>query len=130
MSLTDKFDRNRKRKPTGKTGTEQVATEGDVENFVRPGFMRNISFVQPDGQMEFYSYADLTNGIYVPEENKLVLTFRNIAAVTLKGRNLDELYEQIQHQMPKKIICVEKRYDVNDNNDIVVHEIFVTQLGI
>ncbi|MFT3793643.1 hypothetical protein [Flavobacterium sp.] len=132
MSLTDKFDQHKKRK-LGKISPQKPSEESEVENenFVKPGHIRNLAFVLADGQKQFFNYSDLTNGIFTPEENTLVLNFRGIAAITLKGSRLDLLYDKLLHQIPQKIACKEKRYEATKLEDeIYVEEITITETQV
>lgn len=130
MSLTDKFDRNRRRQ-TGKIDPNRIDEMGDIQTFLTPGTMRTLTFVMLDGTEQFFNYADLTSGSYAPEENKIVLNYRGISSVTLVGRNLESLYSQLQSQLVKKVICLEKQYVLTKNEkEAYVAEIVITDLGV
>lgn len=130
MSLTDKFDRNRK-KGSGKIAQDNMVEDGEGENFAKAGTMRNISFVMLDGSREFFSYADLSRCSYNPEQSQIILNFRGFAIVTIKGINLESLYNQFQGQLPRQIICEDKRYkDSGVENKIYVTEIVVIDTQI
>lgn len=60
-----------------------MSEQGEVENFIKAGNMRNISFVMLDGSKEFFSYSNLSRCAYHPDAGQLVLNFRGFFAVTL-----------------------------------------------
>lgn len=127
MSLTDKFDRNRK-KGSGKVAQGNTDEDDEGENFAKAGTMRNISFVMLDGSREFFSYADLSRCNYNPEQSQIILNFRGIALVTIKGIRLDALYEQLQGQIPRQIKCRDKRHkDIAEDNETYVTEILIAE---
>jgi hypothetical protein len=127
MSLTDKFDRNR-RKGSGKVAQGYTDEDGEGENFAKAGTMRNISFVMHDGSREFFSYADLSRCSYNPEQSQIVLNFRGISLVTIKGIKLESLYDQLQGQIPRQIKCRDKRHkDTAEEYEVYVTEIIISE---
>lgn len=131
MSLTGKFDKYSRRKLPAKTEAGTATEDLEIESFGKAGYIRNLSIVLLGGEKQFFNYNDLTNGIYSPSKNTLILNFRGATTVTLKGRNLDMLYEKLLYQIPRQIACVDKRYDATkDEKEIVVHEIIITDLSL
>lgn len=120
MSLTEKFDRKR--------AAQAGQQDGDsAKDYPKGGTIRYVSFVMPDGKREFFCYVDLVRCAFDPEKNEIVLTFRGVASVTLKGQNLLLLYEQFQNQIPRQVICVDKRYiSLSGNNEIQVLDISIS----
>ncbi|WP_294293599.1 hypothetical protein [uncultured Chryseobacterium sp.] len=102
MSLTEKFDRKRNQ--------QEGADEGSAINYAKAGGIRYVSFVMLDGKRKFFCYSDLVSCTFDPEKSEIGLIFRGAGAVSLKGQNLLLLYEQLQNQLPRQIICVDKRY--------------------
>lgn len=130
MSLTGKFDQHRRRK-TGKINPEKSSEESEVENFVRSGYIRNLSFVLSDGTRQFFNYADLTSCAYIPDECKIIINYRGFYTVTLTGRNLEKLYASLRTQVPKEIVCMDKRYEsTTKENEILITEILITEIRI
>lgn len=122
MSLTDKFDRRR----TAKSGQQGEDGENGIENYAKPGMIRYLSFVMLDGRREFFCYADLASCSFHPEENEITLLFRGVGSVRLKGQNMTLLYEQFQNQLPRQIICIDKRYtNLQSKNNIYIIEMIV-----
>lgn len=120
MSLTGKFDKHTRRK-AGKMGTSGEADGGSVENYVTNSHVRNLSFVMQNGDREFFSYADLSRCQYLPQENKIILTYRNPATVTLKGTNMEKLYVDLMAHIPRQIVCKDDRYkDLKKGSEIYV----------
>ncbi|PZU88632.1 MAG: hypothetical protein DI529_05390 [Chryseobacterium sp.] len=119
MSLTEKFDRKR--------AAQAGQQDGDsAKDYPKGGTIRYVSFVMLDGKREFFCYADLVRCEFNPEKNEIVLTFRGVASVSLKGQNLLLLYEQFQNQIPRQVICADKRYkDLNSENESFVFEIII-----
>ena len=119
MSLTEKFDRKR--------AAQAGQQDGDsAKDYPKGGTIRYVSFVMLDRKREFFCYADLVRCAFDPEKNEIVLTFRGAASVTLKGQNMLLLYEQFQNQIPRQVICVDKRYrELNPENEVYVFEIIL-----
>lgn len=119
MSLTEKFDRKRNQQE----GTD----EGSAINYAKTGGIRYVSFVMLDGKREFFCYSDLVRCSFDPEKSEIGLTFRGAGSVTLKGQSLLPLYEQLQNQLPRQIICVDKRYiSINVTNEFNVTDISIS----
>ncbi|MPS73303.1 MAG: hypothetical protein E2590_09165 [Chryseobacterium sp.] len=120
MSLTEKFDRKR----SAQAGQQD---DNSAKDYPKGGTIRYVSFVMLDGKREFFCYADLVRCAFNPEKNEIVLTFRGVASVTLKGQNILLLYEQFQNQIPRQIICVEKRYKgITETNEIHITDINIS----
>lgn len=131
MSLTGKFDKYSRRKTSVKAEVGSASEDLEIESFGRAGYIRNLSIVLLGGEKQFFNYSDLTHGIYSPSQSTLTLHFRGATSVAIKGRNLDLLYEKLLYQIPRQITCIDKRYDATkDNNEIIVHEIIVTELQL
>lgn len=124
MSLTGNFDKLNK----GNGGQGAVPPDlsmDETENYSTPSQVRNLCFVQPDGNRLFLNYAYLVAGEYSPEANKIKLIYTT-HEITLIGRNLGELFESIMAHVPRQIVVVDKRYKgIRDNNEIIVYEAFI-----
>ncbi|WP_428068190.1 hypothetical protein [Chryseobacterium gambrini] len=118
MSLTEKFDRKRNQQE----GTD----EGSAINYAKTGGIRYVSFVMLDGKREFFCYSDLVRCSFDPEKSEISLIFRGAGSVSLKGQSLLSLYEQFQNQIPRQVICIDKRY-ISLN---VIDEFNVTDINI
>lgn len=129
MSLTGNFDKLNK--GNGGQGTVQPDLSMDeTENYASPSQVRNLCFVQPDGNRLFLNYAYLVSGEYSPEANTIKLVYTT-HEITLKGRNLEDLFESLMRHVPKQIRALEERYSVIfDKNKITVQEIKIVNLKI
>ena len=123
MSLTYKFNDASNGDPDAVR--QKPEDDKNIERFESPGGIRNVCFVDAQGNEEFFNYAYLVKGKYVPEENTIALTFSN-DVVTLKGRNLAGLFNELGAQVPKKIITLDKRYESTKGEN----ETYVTEIAV
>jgi len=124
MSLTGNFDKLNK----GNGGQETVPPDlsmDETENYATPSQTRNLCFVQPDGRRLFLNYAYLVSGEYSPEANTIKLIYTT-HEITLKGRNLEGLFEILMMHVPRQIVMLEKRYE-SISAESAVHEISINQ---
>lgn len=121
MGLTDNFDRLNKKKG----GDEQKT---DTKNQKRPATgARNLCFIQPDGRRLFLGYAYLVSGEYVPDDSAIILVFTS-HTITLKGHNLETLFESLLTHEPERIVCEDERYkSTDDAESVIVTSISVTK---
>lgn len=120
MSLTEKFDRKREAQANQQYGDS-------AKDYPKGGTIRYVSFVMLNGKREFFCYSDLVRCVFDPEKNEISLTFRGAASVVLKGQNMLLLYEQFQNQIPRQVICIDKRYiSLNLGKDVHVTEINIS----
>lgn len=125
MSLTSKFDRLQK----GNTGNENDASQTDdrkeADRYATAGHVRNLCFIQPNGEQLFLNYAYLISGAFSPENNIITLSYTT-HIITIKGHHLDVLFDSLMAQIPKQIVCVDKRYEAAiDETETVVTEIVI-----
>ena len=125
MGLTDKFDEmngGKKNNPD-----KQGGPQTEPANYPTTGDGRNLCFVQPDGKRQFLNYAYLIGGEYDPEASEIKLTYTtNI--VTIKGYNLQALFESLMGQVPKEIVGIDKRYsEGRDETETVITEIIIRE---
>lgn len=106
MSLSDKFD---------KSSNEKSEDEG----YGAAGTVRNLCFVLEGGRRLFLNYAYLISGDYTPDESAIVLSYTT-HTVTLKGHNLDALYDALMLQLPKTIAALGKRYEATEESTATV----------
>ncbi len=106
MGLTDNFNKLSEKK-------DGEPSPPEIERYDAPDSVRNLCFVQPDGKRLFLNYAYLVSGEYVPEEDSINLVFTT-HTVKLTGHHLDALYESLAEHVPKKIACVDKRYEATE----------------
>jgi hypothetical protein len=123
MSLTYKF--NDASNPGPDAGRKEPEGDKNIERFETSGGIRNVCFVDVQGNEEFFNYAYLVKGKYMPEENTIALTFSS-DIVTLKGRNLAGLFNELGAQVPKKIITLDKRYEGTKGDT----ETYVTEIAV
>lgn len=101
--------------------------EMEMEVFPSYSNVRNICFTQENGRSLFLNYGYLVAGDYIPEERKIILTFTS-HWVVLEGINLQFLFEDLQLNIPKKIVVADKRYNATvDTNRPAVNSITITQ---
>lgn len=79
--------------------------------------VRNVCFVLLDGKHIFLNYNYLVAGEFFPEDNKIVLHFTT-HGVTLKGHNLEKLYQDLIQHSPKFITAINDRYSGISSNNI------------
>ena len=127
MSLTGNFDKLNKGKDGQKNDPSKPDDAQEIENYSTTAQVRNLCFVQTDGKQLFLNYAYLVSGEYSPEANTINLAYTT-HEITLKGRNLDGLFESLMSHMLRQIVAVEKRYEgMKDKSDIVVYEININK---
>lgn len=110
MSLTGNFDKLNK----GNGGQGTVSPDlsmDETDNYATPSQVRNLCFVQPDGKRLFLNYAYLVSGEYSPDTNTIKLIYTT-HEITLKGRNLESLFESLMAHLPRQILAVERRYEL------------------
>lgn len=113
MGLTDKFD-----KRNNENEKKQEGQPDGIANYERPGSGRNLCFVQPDGKRQFLNYAYLVTGEYDLEASEITLTYTT-HIVTLKGYNLEEMFENIMIQIVKTIKSTDPRY-TNERDSLII----------
>lgn len=118
MSLTYKFDR------LGEGQNDKDAL-GDIERFDGAASVRNVAFVNKDGVRIFLNYAYLIAAEYKPEDSELRLFFSS-HIVSMKGRNLDALFEEFKNHGPKTVACGDERYAAMEEDD----KIYITNIDI
>lgn len=107
MSLSDEFT-------FGRNQDEPSTSEKSAlfEYFNESSPVRVIYFIQPSGIQYSFYYADLLQGVYMPDDSYISLYFRSVKVV-LAGFNLKELFEKLMSQQVKSVRCLEKRYVEN-----------------
>jgi hypothetical protein len=125
MNLTGNFDKLNKGKDGQNTDTSKPDETQEIENYSTTGQVRNLCFVQADGKRLFLNYAYLVSGEYLPEANTINLIYTT-HEITLKGRNLEGLFESLMAHVPRQIMAVEKRYDgMKEEKVMMVNEIII-----
>lgn len=86
---------------------------------------RNICFVWPDGKRLFLAYSYMVSGQYSPEDSAITLTFTT-CTVTVKGSNLEGLFDELMEQRTRLVACEDGRYsEVREEGKAIVNEIVV-----
>lgn len=125
MHLKFKYDQVKGRKnPEPETdkpedGVEILQYKGISSN-------RRVCFIQPDGSRKALPYAHLTEHNYDPEKGEIALHFYTYL-VTIKGSNLDELFEEIMHEVARVIIATDKRYEGASDSEVSITEIVIEE---
>lgn len=96
--------------------TEKEAQE---EKYKTASYVRNVCFIWPNGYRVFLNYSYLIAGEFLPEENKIVLSFTT-HILTLTGIRLERLYTQLMHHIPMHIDCTDERYNAASNPDAAI----------
>lgn len=123
MNLTGNFDKLNRGKDGQNTDASNPNDTQEIENYSTTGHVRNLCFVQTDGKRLFLNYAYLVSGEYSPEANTIKLIYTT-HEITLKGRNLEGLFESLMGHVPRQIVAVEKRYEgTKEEGDTVILEI-------
>ena len=121
MSLTENFDRLKEISPSDKEGEIK-----DIDRYETPGSRRKLVYVDSEGKARFFFYDEIRDGEYSPEDNTIALKLYD-KTVTIKGRNLEQLFEDIGNQIVKKITLVDERYlETVDETQICVTQIFIS----
>lgn len=108
------------------SGTPQQSKEEEklIEYYPTPAHVRQLDFVQPNGEREFISYTLLTNCKINFDRTTIELFYSHGQQVKLNGRNLFELYKKLLHHQVKEITAIEKRYaNTRSEIEILVFEI-------
>lgn len=108
------------------SGTPQQSKEEEklIEYYPTPAHVRQVDFVQTNGEREFISYTLLTNCKINFDGTTIDLFYSNGQQVKLNGRNLLELYKKLSHHQVKEIIAIEKRYlSMKGDKEVIVFDI-------
>lgn len=93
------------------------------EYYEQDGYGRNICFVKEDGNRIFLSYSHLISSVYLPDENRIELTFTS-HIVSVKGVKLEPFYYQFMSHVVKQLICTDRRYNLlSDDNTYLINEL-------
>lgn len=123
MNLTGNFDKLNKSKDGQSNDPSKLNGDQEIENYSTSAHVRNLCFVQADGKRLFLNYAYLVSGEYTPEANMIKLVYTT-HEITLKGCNLEGLFENLMAHVPRQIVAVEKRYEgIKSENSATVYEI-------
>lgn len=113
-----KFDQLKSNDPTKKG--KDAANESD-------GNIRNVCFVQPNGDSIFLSYGYLISGEYKPAENSIDLFFTS-HTITITGSKLNLLFLEFIKHSPKVVECKNDRYNEISEDGSVVNTIEIFKL--
>jgi hypothetical protein len=108
------------------SGSPQQSKEDEklIEYYATPAHVRQLDFVQPNGEREFISYTLLTNCKINADRTSIELFYSNGQQVKLGGRNMFELYKKLVHHQVKQIVVLDKRYvETKGEREIIVFEI-------
>lgn len=115
MSLTGNFDKLTQRKED--TG-EFYATDSTV---------RYLTFVQLDNSQVAFKYSLLLKVSFTDEHDTITLDYPS-DKVTLRGKNINNIFVGIENETIRKITCIEERYMSIDTYNNAVFEINVKAL--
>jgi hypothetical protein len=109
-----KYDEMQEGDPTKETaGSGSGIAE---ENYSVISHARNICFVLPDGNRIFLNYGYLVSGEYLPEDNKIILSFTS-HTITLAGIYLEKLFYDLMQGLPRQLVCTDTRYNTADETN-------------
>lgn len=129
MSLKDKFGKSPE-SPSPKEGvTGATESTNDIERFDTTANVRNLCLVDVSGKQVFLNYSYLMSGEFLPDENSITLFFTT-HTVTLKGNNLEDLFEGLTTHAVKKIVRIEQRYkEIKTDTDIYIDEMQIIKIS-
>lgn len=90
---------------------DDSAIKSQDKNYSVVGNNRNICFVTGTGEALFLNYAYLVSGKFDPTENSIILKFTT-HEISMKGKDLQQLFFQIMNQLPRVIETKNERYSV------------------
>jgi len=99
------------------------------EYYATEGYVRNIIFVDLNGNETFLNYGNLVRGNYLIEEGAIVLTFTS-DLITLKGINLKILFREFARNLPMLVVCQDARYNaVGEKDRPIINTMEITVTG-
>jgi len=126
MSLIFNFDKY-KAVANPKQEVAKQDDADDITKFESAPNARSLYLIASNGVHSIISYSQLPKADFHPAENKIELNFLT-HTVTLTGNNLEKLFEAFQLQLPKRIVCLDKRYQaIKEENDTYVTDIVITK---
>lgn len=124
MSLKYKFDKFNESDPS-KKGDAKAEEIKDILRFDGAAHLRNLKLVDASGKHGSFNYSYLMSGEYLPDESAIMLFFTT-HNITLKGSNLENLFDDFMNHIVKQVTCLDKRYIKTKNDgDEYVSEIFI-----
>lgn len=125
QSFNFKYNQLRENNLTTKNNAQSPNDENNTTTYYEQGGAKNICFVWPEGRKFFLNYAYLVSGEYQAEDNNITLIWTT-HIVTLKGYQLEKLFDELMQHLPKYVVCVDMRYNqISENGKSVVNEIGV-----
>jgi len=98
-----------------------ASKEAGLAYYTTDAHVRNVYFVLLDGKSYFLNYDNLNSGEFLPEENTITLTFTT-HIVTLKGRNLSDLFTHLSAHGVREIKMIHERYAAaEETGSLVTH---------
>jgi hypothetical protein len=105
---------------------ENPSIQKHVDFYEQEGPVRNVCFMLLDGYRIFLNYAYLVSGEYLPQQNRVILSFTS-HMISLSGIGLEGLYYAFMHHLPKHVRCQDARYNATaDDKESIVNDITVT----
>ena len=126
MALKFKYnDLNKGKKEPG--NENDAPEEKTIERYNTEGSTRTLCFIQADDKSIFLNYSYLVSGEFDPNESAIKLTYTS-HLITIKGSNLDSLYEEIMYQIARIISVTDKRYaETVDGEKPVITEVSIVK---
>lgn len=93
------------------------------ENGFKSGDCGTVDFIKQDGSRQLFPYSQLiTSWTEKTDEHNLIKLFSSTHLITLKGFNLNALYELIRKQNLEIVIARDERYlnTAKDNQPYVI----------
>jgi len=109
-----------------KPGEGEAAPEKNIDLYEVAGTVRTISFVQVNGDETVLNYSELRKMELSLSTDHIELTFFGGETVTIKGSNLDVLFQSFKQHLPKRVACTDERYrTLKKEDETIVTEIII-----
>lgn len=128
MHLKFKYDQVKDRNRPSSDPVKEPEVDGiETLQYKTISSNRRLCFVQTDGKRKALSYGYLSTLHYDPDESMITLEYTTRHKVTIKGTNLEDLFEEIMHEVARVIIITEKRYEeTGTENEVTITEINIS----
>ena len=99
------------------------------EYYPAEGYIRNVTFIELNGNETFLNYGNLIRGYYFIEKGSIILTFSS-DVITLEGMNLKIMFREFARSLPRQIVCQDARYNaVAEKNKPIVNKMEIKATG-
>jgi hypothetical protein len=120
------FEPENKKAQTETTEETTIPINENDDEFTHHDYIRNISFIWPDGKWHFMNYSRLDSGSIDAEQTLIRLSFGS-ETIELIGVRLLPLLKSLIAQRKKYIYCDDERYNQLHDDDAVVNNVILIQ---